>query len=242
MEKSSATMRMNDIFSGYQKLLSSVDTWFASCISSAQDQIKCSSGCSECCRGLFDITLLDAWYLHRGFELLSGEQRERLREKAAARVEALRKVWPEYAHPYILNLRPEEEWEELMPDDDETPCILLDGAGRCLLYECRPMTCRLHGLPLVDISGEIMHDEWCTLNFATDDPLNRLELQGEFDRMFREEVLLFRRFSKALLNKEFSELDTFIPAALLMDFRHFDWEGWGATAPVVMNASPGGEP
>ena len=229
----------DNIFSSYRRLLASVDSWFAGCMSSAASQIACRSGCSECCRGLFDITLLDAWYLQRGFELLPAEQRDRLREEAFRRLSRIQRLWPEFSHPYLLNLRPEEEWEELMPDDDEMPCILLDDSGCCLLYDYRPMTCRLHGLPLVDISGEVMHDEWCTMNFVADDPLKRLELRGEFDSMFKEEVLLFRLFSRALSKKDFNELDTFIPAALLIDFRGFDWERWAATAPIIYNAPPG---
>jgi Fe-S-cluster containining protein len=97
--------------------------------------------------------------------------------------------------------------------------VLLDSEGHCLVYEHRPMTCRLHGLPLIDISGEVMHDEWCTENFRGANPLTLAEgLKGDFDRFFREEVKLDRELSQQLFGTIIYELDTVIPAALLIDF------------------------
>ncbi|HEX5773927.1 MAG TPA: YkgJ family cysteine cluster protein, partial [Geomobilimonas sp.] len=146
--------------------------------------------------------------------------------KARKHLHRLQKIWPDLDSPYILNYRPEEEWKELMPDDDETPCLLLDADGRCLVYDYRPMTCRLHGIPLLDSSGEVMHDEWCTLNFDGFDPLTMPELQWKFRHHFEAELSLFRTFTDKLLGKRVSELDTFIPLALLQDFTGFDWRGW----------------
>jgi Fe-S-cluster containining protein len=214
-------MIMKEILTKYGSLLNEIDRWFAGTAAAHPDEIRCASGCSECCRGLFDITLLDALFLQQGFARLSPEIREAVLAEAKRRVSLLQQKWPEYSHPYLLNHRPEEDWEELMPDDDETPCLLLDGAGRCLVYEHRPMTCRLHGLPLVDVSGEIMHDEWCTKNFTGTDPLALAGLHGEFDRFFREEVRLDRELSQLLFCRVICELDTLIPASLLIDFEAF---------------------
>jgi len=219
---------MKDILEQYGKLLRQVDAWFARCMERFPSEIACASGCSECCRGLFDITLLDAAYLKSGFELLSAAARRRVTEKARVRLAGLQQIWPDFVPPYLLNCRPEEEWEELMPDDDETPCVLLGNDGRCLVYDHRPMTCRLHGLPLIDLSGDVMHDEWCTLNFTGTDPLALEELRGEFRTLFREELLLFRECVRTLFGQSCNEIDTFIPTALLIDFRKFDWQSWRA--------------
>jgi Fe-S-cluster containining protein len=97
--------------------------------------------------------------------------------------------------------------------------VLLDGEGRCLVYDFRPMTCRLNGIPLVDLSGEEFHDDWCSHNFVGMDPLGMPELRAEFRRLFADELELFRSFTLALCDEEISELDTLIPTALLMDFR-----------------------
>jgi Fe-S-cluster containining protein len=217
---------MENILAKYAELLSSVDQWFNSCVSYARSEIVCKSGCSECCRALFDITLLDAFYLKSGFNRLDPKIKAAVLVKARERLVSLQRLWPDFEAPYMLNYRPEKEWEILMPDDDETPCPLLGEDGTCLVFDFRPMTCRLHGLPLIDISGEVMHDEWCTLNFVHVNPLDLHELRWEFNALFREELQIFRVFTKQLLHKPFNELDVFIPTALLIDFESFDWRKW----------------
>lgn len=215
------------ILDRYGALLAEVDAWFRGCMEAFQDDIRCNAGCSECCRGLFDITLTDALFLRLGFILLPRELQESVREKAAGRLAEMRQLWPELAPPFVLNHRPEEEWEQLMPDDDETPCVLLGDDGRCLVYEHRPMTCRLHGLPLIDPDGALLHDEWCTLNFTTRSPLELSELRAEFTRLFQEEVTLFHEVATELFTCDVKELDTFIPLALLFDAERFGWKKWG---------------
>ncbi|ANA40381.1 MULTISPECIES: YkgJ family cysteine cluster protein [Geobacter] len=218
---------MEEILDHYGSLLSRIDDWFRACLGSSGDRIRCADGCSDCCRGLFDITLLDAAFLRRGFDRLDPEVRGQVLDRCRERIAGLGLVWPEFDQPFILNMRPEDEWEALMPDDDETPCPLLDQRGRCLVYGYRPMTCRLHGLPLIDVSGEIMHDEWCTLNYMDADPLADPALRGDFNRIFTEEVRLIRTFAGRLLGHPLSEVDTFIPTALVIAFDSIDWLSWG---------------
>lgn len=217
---------MEEVVSKYRELLARVDEWFARSMQAHPEKIACQSGCSACCRSLFDITLLDAYFLKRGFDALPAAAREQVLRKVGDRLQLMREHWPEFDHPYLLNYRHEEEWELLMPDEDETPCVLLGGDGRCLVYDYRPMTCRLHGIPLIDLDGELMHDEWCTMNFTGEDPLELAGLEAPFDEMFRTEVALFREFTGRFLGERISELDTFIPTALLIDFDNFDWAEW----------------
>ena len=217
---------MEQILKRHKDLLAQVDAWFARSMELYPEKIACRSGCSACCRSLFDITLLDAYYLKIGFDALPAETRENVLAKVRGRLRLMRGEWPEFDHPFVVNYRPEEEWEPLMPEEDETPCVLVGEDGRCLVYLNRPMTCRLHGIPLVDTEGELMHDDWCTLNFTGGDPLELPGLAAPFDAMFRQEVALFRDFTGELLGRRMSELDTFIPTALLIDFQTFDWTAW----------------
>jgi Fe-S-cluster containining protein len=225
---------MNDILNKYRDLLAEVDAWFVRCLEACPQEIACRPGCAECCRGLFDITLLDACLLKQGFDRLPPETQAAVRERALLRLRGMQHHWPEFAAPYVLNYRPEGEWEALMPEEDETPCVLLED-GRCLLYAYRPMTCRLNGIPHIDASGEVLFDEWCTLNFPATDPLRQEALRGEFRRIFRDELRLFRLLTTTLFDHEINELDTFIPAALLVDFAAFDWRRWREQTTLVEN-------
>lgn len=212
----------SDVLVQYCDLLAEVDTWFLKCSLAAGDQIACTRGCSACCRGLFDITLLDACLLNQGVMQLQTPVRDMVVSKARARLEQIKAAnWPDFDAPWLLNRYPEDEWELVMPDEDETPCPLLGDDGLCRVYDNRPMTCRLHGIPLVDTSGEVLFDEWCSLNFLTVNPLDLIELRTPFNDIFKQEQLLFREFTTRLTGRPFNELDTLIPAAILIDFPSF---------------------
>lgn len=222
---------MNNLLDRYGELLSEVDTWFHDSTLRHPEQITCHPGCSSCCRGLFDITLLDALYLKRGVNQLDEPLRKSVTDLAHERLQILSQQFPSFTNPWILNLIPEAEWDIIMPEEDETPCPLLSETGDCLVYRFRPMTCRLNGIPLVDVSGEELFDEWCTLNFQSEDPLQYEDLRFKFNELFAQELLLFQELIRILTGRSLSEVDTIIPAAVVLEI--------GRVLPIVekMNVS-----
>jgi Fe-S-cluster containining protein len=166
---------------------------------------------------LFDITLLDALYLKRGFDQLTVTVQQAVQIKAAGRLDDLAAAWPEFVRPWTLNHIPEIQWDAMMPEDDETPCPLLSDQGACLVYAYRPMTCRLNGIPLIDSSGEELFDEWCSLNFVDSDPIKLEHIRHPFNELFTQELLLFRELMRRIFGQAVNELDTIIPAAVFMD-------------------------
>lgn len=217
---------MNEILLRYLHLLGRLDDWFAARQAEEPGAIVCADGCSGCCRGLFDISLLDARLLRAGFDLLPAATQATVAAKATTRLVELQSLWPDFSPPYLLNQMDDSLWTE-MPEDDLAPCPLLDAAGRCLVYAYRPMTCRLHGVPQIDLRGEIYLGEWCSRNFIGQNPLERTSLRHDFQQLFMEEFTLLRAFAKELCGQERAEFDTFIPLAILIDFDTFDWKGWG---------------
>ncbi len=198
-------------------MLDDVDAWFQRCVDFHTGLISCSKGCSACCRGLFDITLLDGVYLKSGFDLLPEALKIEISKSASKRMAGLSQLNPAFINPWLLNSIPEDDWEALMPEEDETPCLLLSETGECLVYNHRPMTCRLNGIPLIDISGEELFDEWCTLNFVEEDPRSMDDLRYGFTELFTQELLLFKELIRLLTGRVKNEVDLFIPAAILMD-------------------------
>jgi Fe-S-cluster containining protein len=206
----------------YRQLLDEVDAWFTSCLKSGGSSLACRGGCSACCRALFDITLLDAWLLREAFAGLAADVQAQVRNRCQPRRSELLDRWPDLHNPYLLNALPEEEWRS-MSEEDPTPCPLLDENGFCLVYMSRPLICRLHGLPNIDVSGEDFDGTVCSLHAG--DPLNLPErvLRWRFREVLTREVDLFRAFAGALTGISWSELDTFIPLALLADYSVVDW-------------------
>jgi len=210
---------MEALLDRYGALLGEVDAWFQRCSERHAELIACHHGCSACCRGLFDITLLDAFYLKRGFDSLPEPLKAEIVAAASQRLELLSGVDPAFIEPWLLNGIPEDDWDALMPEEDETPCLLLSKTGGCLVYAHRPMTCRLNGIPLIDVSGEELFDEWCTLNFTEEDPRKFADLRFAFTDLFNRELLLFRELVRLLTGTALNEVDLFIPAAIVMDHK-----------------------
>lgn len=223
---------MNDLLQRYATLLNTIDLWFSAMQRERPQEIVCSDGCSGCCRGLFDISLLDARLLQVGFELLPAATRTVVKGKAEFRLAELQKCWPNLAPPYLLNHMDDSAWVE-MPEEDLTPCPLLGTDGRCLVYLHRPMTCRLHGLPQIDNSGEIFLGEWCSHNFIGMNPLQMEALRYDFHALFTTEFNLLRSFATQLCGLNSGEFDTFIPLALLIDYDQFPWREWVKIHPNV---------
>lgn len=215
---------MPEMLNSYRRLIGQVDDWFNRCLDAGGSKLACRGGCSACCRALFDITLLDAWLLRDAFARLPQATRRSVLVRSEERLLQLRQRWPGLDSPYLLNAMPDEEWTE-MPEDDNTPCPLLDDNGFCLIYESRPLTCRLHGLPNIDSSGEDFDGTVCTLHEG--DPLSLPEetLRWRFREVFNQEIVMFRDFTERLAGRAYSELDTFIPLALLADYDAVDWKG-----------------
>ena len=81
--------------------------------------IQCGPGCSDCCHQTFRVSEIEGAYLREGLADLPPEQRRGIGDRA---------------RDYVPDAR--------------NPCPVLDGAGRCQLYEHRPRICRKYGIPL----------------------------------------------------------------------------------------------
>jgi Fe-S-cluster containining protein len=140
-----------------------IDQWFAQVRSKYADQMQCGKGCTACCHGLFDISLADAAQVAEGFRELPPDVQERVHSKAVA------------IHSVILEATRDSTQPALFDEDDllidhiveaanNPPCPCLGQAGECLIYEHRPLACRLEGVPMVDVHDGLFGD-WCELNF-----------------------------------------------------------------------------
>ena len=212
-----ANTQLSELLCDYQQLLEEIDLWFAGCIAQFPEQIECAKGCSSCCRALFEISLLDAALLQQACSHLDPKIQQQVLHKAELRLTELQRQWPELQQPYVLNQLSNTDWED-MPEDDQTPCPLLDEKGACLVYQQRPMLCRLHGLPNIDVSGEIFQSDYCSLNFNCSTATEIKALRHPFRQLYHREFDLLGEFSEAILGQKNLEIDTFIPLALLIDF------------------------
>lgn len=147
---------MND----YLELLRQADAWYRSVKERFPEKVPCGRGCRECCLGLFDITLADADLLREGLARLDAATRRDIESRAAALLARLREIRPDLGED--LDDLSEDEIDALCDALGPVECPVLGQEGECRLYAHRPLTCRLSGVPVVDLSGEAVFPEGCS--------------------------------------------------------------------------------
>ena len=142
MAERQATLR--EILAGLGKLRQQADAAFARVAAEHPGAVACRPGCTDCCHALFDLTPIEALALALAFKELPRQERREARRRAQRAAAVFDQVLAQ-----AMARQGEERLEAL--SRARVACPLLQGA-RCLLYEHRPLTCRLYGIP-VAING-----------------------------------------------------------------------------------------
>lgn len=133
-------------------LIREVDQQLEEGVTKAGESLACRRGCTQCCVGVFTITLLDAWRLRRGLEELQKADAVRAAAVRARAENAVRTIEPDFPGDPSNGLLGEDEdqVDALTQKFSAQPCPALDPAtGLCDLYAHRPITCRTFGLPIL---------------------------------------------------------------------------------------------
>jgi len=128
------TMDIDDVLAQLASLYVRMDRAYAECADAIG--LDCEGCPDSCCQTHFHHrTIVERLYLWRGLDALPSEVRSTLFDRARR---------------YRTDVGQGQAGEDVAPRD----CPLLE-AGRCLLYEFRPMICRLHGVPWVLRRGRL---------------------------------------------------------------------------------------
>jgi Fe-S-cluster containining protein len=133
-------------FEKYQKIVKQVDELFERVQKEHPECVTCKIKCADCCHALFDLSLIEAIYINYQINnLIKGKGKSRLMEKAN---QADRKTHRIKRQAYKSKTAGKDETEILMDIAAErVRCPLLNDDEMCDLYEHRPITCRLYGIP-----------------------------------------------------------------------------------------------
>ena len=139
-------------FSAYEALSSSADRAFATVAGQFPECVKCKPLCSDCCYATFDLTLVEALYINHRFNMnFDQHPPEELLEKCNKVDRELYKI-KKRAYRSLESGKDEKdiifEMAEL-----RIRCPMLNTEEMCDIYEFRPITCRLYGIPTA-INGE----------------------------------------------------------------------------------------
>jgi Fe-S-cluster containining protein len=144
-------------------MIRDLDVWFKKIRETYASQMQCGKGCTACCHGLFDISLADAAEVANGFGKLSAETQASIRSRAMYLQREIAGGSP-HGEPPTLFAEADVQIDEIVDAAKSPPCPCLGSSGECLIYEHRPLACRLEGVPMVDVRDGLFAD-WCELNF-----------------------------------------------------------------------------
>jgi Uncharacterised protein family (UPF0153). len=141
-----------EYFKRYEAIVAEVDAVFNKFETEMSDLVRCGKGCSDCCHALFDITLAEAIYINHKFnEKFSGLERSTIMERADT---ADRQIHKLKRKVYKASQEGRPAAEILMEvSRARVRCPMLSDDDLCSMYEHRPITCRLYGVP-TSIAGE----------------------------------------------------------------------------------------
>lgn len=139
-------MKLADHFRRYLELVSRVDSLFEDVMKNHSELMACKPGCDDCCNVYFELSLIEAFYVSGMFRegVLPAKRAQVLTvaEHVEPEFEKCRAMFRDLAETRSASARQLEDAASRL----NMPCPLNEG-GMCLLYDHRPITCRLYGTP-----------------------------------------------------------------------------------------------
>ena len=207
--------KLDAVFAAYETLAAQADTLFERVRDQFPAEVSCKAGCSDCCHAMFDLSLVEAMYINRKFgeRFTFGAERSAILEAAG---EADRKATRLKRH-YYQRAKQGASDEEIMREagQDRIRCPLLGPDDTCLMYEFRPITCRLYGVPAA-IQGRGHVCGKC--GFTPGSPYPTVQLDRIQDRLAD-----MSRDIAAAVGSRFRELHTvYVPLSMALLTRYDD--------------------
>ncbi len=203
---------LTSYFEKYEALVAQADAAFDRVKTAHADCVECEEKCADCCHALFDLTLIEALYIHHKFnDKYQGSEKAKLLEKSNRADRRIYKIKRE-AYKELQGGKNEGEILAAMALE-RVRCPLLNEKDLCDLYDYRPLTCRFYGIPTAiggaghtcGKSGFKQGEEYPTINL--DSVHNRLQ-------QISAELL------RDIQSKNIKLADLLIPlsSAVIMDF------------------------
>lgn len=138
-------------FKKYEALAATAEKTFEKMKKDFPDFVTCEIKCTDCCSALFDLSLIEAIYINQRFqEMISEKEKDEILEKAN-RID--RKIYKIKREAYKAYQSGKDESSILAKlAEEKVRCPLLNDQDQCDLYDFRPITCRLYGIP-TEIGG-----------------------------------------------------------------------------------------
>ncbi|SFQ98451.1 YkgJ family cysteine cluster protein [Desulfoscipio geothermicus] len=177
-----------DLFQEYELLAAKADQAFQEMQQEHGPCIKCDVRCSDCCNAVFGLFLIESAYLNKHFNALDeGSRREIL-----ARADKFEQEFLEM-QKRLRELGDDSQKAAAAMARERIRCPLLNDEQKCSLYDHRPITCRVYGIPTI-INGKI-HACW-KAGFEKGKAYPAFNLDGIYKELYRLSTKLLEKAGK----------------------------------------------
>lgn len=199
-------------FVKYQALVQMVDAIFDRVKEEYPKEVFCREKCSDCCYAIFDLTLVEALYLKsKFFEKFNGKEKNDLIVIADKTDRALVKLKRD-ASKKVKSGADQLEVVAKM-SQERIRCPLLGENNLCLMYEFRPITCRVYGIPISTAGASHICGR---TNFIQGNPYPTLNM----DKIYTQLQLLSMELIQDIRSENIKMHEMLIPVSmtLITDF------------------------
>ena len=135
-------MKLAPFFHNYELLVDKAEAAFHKVKELHNDCVKCELHCSDCCNAVFGVFLVEALYIREHFEHINEDQKKEVIERA---IEADKAI--EDLQKKLSTFEDDPRMQAYTLSRERIRCPLLDNKDECVLYQKRPITCRVYGIP-----------------------------------------------------------------------------------------------
>lgn len=202
------TLELREHFVKYEAVVHIMDAVFDRVKKEFPKEVFCREKCSDCCYAIFDLTLIEALYLKNKFlETITGKEKNDLIEIAGKTDRVLAKMKRD-AYKKVKKGADELEIVGEM-SLERVRCPLLGEDNLCIMYEHRPITCRIYGIPTS--TAGVSHICGRT-NFNQGDAYPTLNM----DKIYTQLQLLSAQLVKDINSEKIRMHEMLIPVSMAM--------------------------
>ncbi|MCD4722525.1 MAG: YkgJ family cysteine cluster protein [Desulfobacula sp.] len=202
------TLDLREHFVKYEALVQIVDAVFNRVKKEFPKEVFCREKCSDCCYAIFDLTLIEALYLKNKFlETITGKEKNDLLEIAGKTDRALVKM----KRDAFKKVKKGADELEIVGEmsQERVRCPLLGEDNLCVMYEHRPITCRVYGIPTS--TAGVSHICGRT-NFKQGEAYPTLNM----DKIYTQLQLLSAQLVKDINSEKIRMHEMLIPVSMVM--------------------------
>jgi len=211
-------------FARYEALVAEVDKIFSAMQEAHKDCVRCEIHCSDCCYAVFDVTLIESAYINYHFNRsLNRKERRQILKRAEKADREYYQIKRKIQKMYIQQGKPSEEVFSLL-SEERVACPLLNDEKVCDLYDRRPITCRVYGIP-TSIGGvpHICKES----GFKEGTAYPTVNLDNMNDRLIQLSKELLEEVGSEQLKMRMSLVPVSAALMTTYDAEHFKFEGGG---------------